>query len=243
MSSESQQSDGVASYYDEFWSGEKERHYEPLAELTALIFEGVTPETRCLDVGCGSGNSYAAELANRAASWVGVDVSENAVAVARAAGLDARVIADAAELPFPDQSFDLVLCIEVLEHLFSPDGAAAEIHRVLRPGGRLVCSTPNVGYWRLRANMLFGLWNPLGDELSIEQPWRDPHIRFFTPKTLTRMLRLTGFREVEVGAHGGCLLDHMTSRPTDFGQSSAYRLAERRFPSLLGLTIQAAAFK
>jgi methionine biosynthesis protein MetW len=237
------QSDGVAGYYDEFWAEPDERHYQPAPELEALIYESVSSTTRCLDVGCGSGNSYAREIARRGEAWVGVDVSANAVAAAREAGLDARVIEDAAELPFEDESFDLVVCIEVLEHLFSPDRAAAEILRVLRPGGRLVCSTPNVGYWRLRANMVFGLWNPLGDELSVERPWRDPHIRFFTPKTMERMLRLTGFREVTTGAHGGCFLDHASSRPTDFGRSSVYRTLERAAPSLLGLTIHAVAVK
>jgi 2-polyprenyl-3-methyl-5-hydroxy-6-metoxy-1,4-benzoquinol methylase len=136
-----------------------------------------------------------------------------------------------------------VLCIEVLEHLFSPQLAAAEILRVLRPGGRLVASAPNAAYWRLRANLLFGLWNPVGDELAVEQPWRDPHIRFFTTTTMERMLRMVGFSRVETGAHGGCLLDHATSRPTNFGQSRAYRLAERAMPSLLGATINVAAYK
>jgi ubiquinone/menaquinone biosynthesis C-methylase UbiE len=234
----------VAGYYDEFWAPDRERHYQPADELSSLIYKWVTPETRCLDVGCGSGNSYAHGIVSRGASWTGVDVSANAVDAARRSGLDARVIEDAAELPFPDASFDLVLCIEVLEHLFSPHKAAAEIRRVLKPGGRLVASTPNVAYWRLRANMLFGLWNPLGDELAIEQPWRDPHIRFFTPKTLTRMLRLAGFSSVEAGAHGGRFLNHLTSLRTPFfGQSAAYRALEKRKPSLLGATIHVVAVK
>jgi methionine biosynthesis protein MetW len=234
----------VAGYYDEFWDPDRDdRHYEPAPELSRLITSGVGAGTRVLDVGCGSGNSYAREIARRARSWTGVDVSANAVEAARASGLDARVIEDAAELPFDDDSFDLVLCIEVLEHLFAPHRAAAEIHRVLRPGGRLVASTPNVAYWRLRANLALGLWNPLGDELSVEQPWRDPHIRFFTPTTLARMLRQAGFASVETGAHGGRLLDHATSRPTSFGQSALYRAAERRAPSLLGLTVHAVAVK
>jgi SAM-dependent methyltransferase len=235
--------DAVPRYYDQFWSGEKARHYDPEPRLTSLIFDGVTSHTDCLDVGCGSGNSYAPDLARRAATYVGVDVSANAVEAARASGLDAQVIKDAAELPFPDDSFDHVVCIEVFEHLFAPHDAAAEIRRVLRPGGRLVASTPNVGYWRLRANMLFGLWNPLGDELAIEQPWRDPHIRFFTPATLGRMLRMSGFSDVQTGAHGGRFLDHATSRPTDFGRSRAYGVAERRLPALLGLTTHAIAVK
>jgi len=81
----------------------------------------------------------------------------------------------------------------------------------------------------------------LGDALSIEQPWRDPHIRFFTPQTMSRMLSYSGFSQVDAKAHGGCFFDHLTARPTNFGVSSIYRRAERRFPSLLGMTIHAVA--
>jgi methionine biosynthesis protein MetW len=232
----------VASYYDEFWADEQ-RRFEPEPELWSMIVSGVTAQTRCLDVGCGTGSSYARELGRRGATYLGVDVSETAVEAARAHGVDAEVIADAAQLPFPDQSFDLVLCVEVFEHLFAPDAAAREIQRVLKPGGRLVASTPNVAYWRLRANLVFGLWNPLGDEMSIEQPWRDPHIRFFTPATLGRMLTTAGFSTVTTGAHNGRFLDHLTSRPSRFGRSRTYAALERRFPALLGLTVHAEAVR
>lgn len=233
----------IREYYDRFWTSDLERHYEPEPRLLAAIDRALDAHADVLDIGCGSGNSYARAVARGARSYVGVDVSDAAVEAARASGLDARVIDDAAELPFEDGSFDVVLCVEVLEHLFSPDRAAAEIRRVLRPGGRLVASSPNVAYWRLRANLAFGLWNPLGDELSIEQPWRDPHIRFFTPTTMKRMLDMAGFRTVTVGAHGGRFLDHASSRPTSFGPGRLYQAAERRLPSVLGLTIDAVAVR
>jgi hypothetical protein len=57
------------------------------------------------------------------------------------------------------------------------------------------------------------------------------------------MLRSAGFGQVDVGAHGGRLLDHVTRRPTHFGQSRLYRAAERRFPALLGATLHALAVK
>ena len=232
-----------AAYYDSYWAAEPGKRYDPAPELGALIFDGVTPATRCLDVGCGTANSYAPELARRSAAYVGVDVSAHAVAAARAAGLDAQVIEDAAELPFEDASFDHVTCIEVLEHLFAPHAAAAEIRRVLKPGGRLVVSVPNAAYWRLRANLLLGVWNPVGDEQSLAKPWRDPHLRFFTLATLERMLRQAGFAEVRAGAHGGRGLDHLTSRPTAFGQGRLYGAAERVRPSLLGLNLHAVAVR
>lgn len=233
----------TADYYDRYWSADTTPHYEPGPELSALLASNAGPSDRVLDVGCGAGNSYAPPVAERVASYKGVDASAAAVQLARSAGLDATVIDDAASLPFPDDDFDVAICIEVFEHLFEPHRAAAEIRRVLRPGGRLVASTPNSLYWRLRLDLLLGRWNPLGDELSGEQPWRDPHIRFFGPDTLARMLRSAGFGLVEVGAHGGRLLDHLTARPTDFGQSHAYRALERRYPAVLGATLHALAVK
>ena len=234
---------GTADYYDRYWSADPPPQYEPGHELAALLDRNAEPGARVLDVGCGAGNSYAATIAARAASYTGVDVSVAAVELARSSGLDATVIDDAASLPFPDDHFDLAICIEVFEHLFEPHRAAAEIRRVLRPGGKLVASTPNSLYWRLRLDILAGHWNPLGDDLSGEEPWRDPHIRFFGPDTLARMLRSAGYARVEVGAHGGRFLDHLTGRPTDFGQSRLYGALEVRFPALLGATLQALAVK
>jgi SAM-dependent methyltransferase len=233
----------VRGYYDDYWSAPAVPRYELGDVLSGLLERHVHTSTRCLDVGCGVGQTYGQWVNQRAGAYTGVDVSAKAVELARDAGLDAEVIEDAAELPFEDESFDVAICIEVFEHLFAPDKAAAEILRVLRPGGTLIASVPNAAYWRLRANLVFGLWNPLGDELSIEQPWRDPHIRFFTPQTMDRMLRHSGFSKVDASAHGGCFLDHLTSRPTSFGVSPIYKRAEARFPALLGATIHAVATK
>jgi SAM-dependent methyltransferase len=233
----------TAAYYDSYWSADPTPRYEPGHELAELLDRSADPGARVLDVGCGAGNSYAPPIAERVASYTGVDSSAAAVELARSAGLDATVIDDAASLPFPDDEFDLAICIEVFEHLFEPHRAAAEIRRVLRPGGRLVASTPNSLYWRQRLDLLAGHWNPLGDELGGEQPWRDPHIRFFGTGTLDRMLRSAGFARVEVSSHGGRFLDHLTRRPTDFGQSRLYRALERRFPAPLGATLHALAVK
>lgn len=233
----------VRDYYDAYWSAEVQPRFELDEVLVELLERHVDRESRCLDVGCGAGETYAQWINREAASYVGVDVSAKAVEHARQRGLSAELIDEAVTLPFAADSFDVAVCIEVFEHLFAPARAASEIRRVLRPGGVLIASTPNSAYWRLRANLLFGVWNPLGDSRSIEAPWRDPHIRFFTVAVLERMLRTAGYGRVEVGAHGGRLLDHMTSRPTAFGVSGMYRRVERRFPALLGMTLHALAVK
>jgi methionine biosynthesis protein MetW len=238
----------VKSYYDTYWS---DGGFQPVGgdltpQLRSLLRRFVQSGARCLDVGCGDGRTVGPWLVEHGCRYVGVDVSETAVHQAAAVGLDARVIEDATVLPFDDASFDVGLMVEVLEHLFAPHEAVAELHRVLRPGGVLLVTVPNVCYWRRRVDLaLFGRWNPFGDDLSVEQPWRDPHVRFFTLRSMARMLRQAGFVSVATEGHGGAILrDLPLVRRLDRGHpSQAYVAAERLFPSILGLRVGAVAIK
>ncbi len=191
-------------YYDSFWS--KQRllpHQNVPSSLAALLERHARPGDECLDVGCGRGDGAGTWLAQNTASYLGVDVSDTALQAARTKGLNVQHIADASELPFADGTFDLAVCIEVLVHLLEPHLAAKEILRVLRPGGRLIATVPNVAYWRRRADLaVLGRWNPLGDNESAYRPWRDPHVRFFGRANLRDMLRDAGFDPVVTGGHG-----------------------------------------
>jgi methionine biosynthesis protein MetW len=194
----------IRDYYERYWSDTGSGfHGRMNAELSELLRMLVSPQADCLDVGCGDGQTTGRWLTEHARSYIGVDVSAAAVAQAQSAGLDARVIGDAADLPFADASFDFVSCIEVFEHLFDAEGAAAEIARVLRPGGRLIAQVPNVAHWRHRADFaLLGRFNPIGDAESLARTWRDPHIRFFTVRTLPRMLESVGLQIEQVSGKG-----------------------------------------
>jgi len=97
-----------------------------------------------LDLGCGPGN-----LLERleGARVVGLDLSDYLLAQARArvagrAGFEV-LKGDAEHLPFPDASFDRIVCSEVLEHIEKPDAAMREMRRVARPGARVVITVPN----------------------------------------------------------------------------------------------------
>ena len=191
----------LAEYYDTYWT---DAGFNPPSNLTEDLERLLLQATggRVLDVGCGNGETAGGFLTDHGRDYVGVDVSPSAVHTAQSRGLDVRLIEDAAALPFPDSSFDSAICIEVLEHLWAPHHAAAEALRVLKPGGTYFATCPNVVYWRRRADMLlFGRWHPYGDELSVEQPWRDPHIRFFTPAAMRRMVERAGFVDVRVSGH------------------------------------------
>jgi ubiquinone/menaquinone biosynthesis C-methylase UbiE len=113
------------------------------------------PNTRLLDAGCGEGILLAA-VANRMPSLalVGADSSAEALMVARTVVPQAELIAAALPaLPFPDDSFDLVLCTEVLEHLIDPAAAVTELLRVAR--GPVILSVPNEPWFRF-GNLVTG---------------------------------------------------------------------------------------
>jgi SAM-dependent methyltransferase len=98
---------------------------------------------RVLEVGCGWGELAAWIARDTGAEVVATDLSPRMVELAREHGVDAQV-ADVAELPFPDASFDVVVAAWMLYHVPDLDRAFAEIARVLRGGGRLVCATNSV---------------------------------------------------------------------------------------------------
>jgi SAM-dependent methyltransferase len=96
---------------------------------------------RILDAGCGTGGVLAA--LSRRGEAVGVDPDPGAAAAAaeRVPGADVRV-ADAAALPFGDAAFDVVCCLDVVEHVDDDRAVLRELRRVTRPGGRLVLTVP-----------------------------------------------------------------------------------------------------
>jgi ubiquinone/menaquinone biosynthesis C-methylase UbiE len=97
---------------------------------------------------CGAGEGYGpALLAERAASVVGLDYSAEAVHFARGKYGDAPNLrflhGDASRLPFAADSFDVLCCFQVLEHLDDAPGFLFEARRVLKPDGALILTTPN----------------------------------------------------------------------------------------------------
>ncbi len=111
-------------------------------QLETIVRSHLTPESRVLDLGCGRGGVV--ELFWREVRLAaGLDPDAPSLAEHRAPGMP--VIRGVGEsLPFVDESFDLIVCLWVLEHLQDPVITLKEVHRVLRAGGHFVFLTPNV---------------------------------------------------------------------------------------------------
>jgi len=109
-----------------------------------LVHALVRPETTVLDLAAGSGRGFSHGLRGRAARVVGVDLDP---AVRENPDLDEAVVADARAMPFPDGSFDLVVCNYALEHFAAAAETAREIARVLTYGGALVFRAPHRGHF------------------------------------------------------------------------------------------------
>jgi len=97
-----------------------------------------------LEIGCGRG-AFAKHLVGAGADVVAADFSPAAVGLARQLVGDSceTLVADVQAIPFPDESFDLVVSLETLEHVTDPALGLAELVRVTRRGGRLIVTTPN----------------------------------------------------------------------------------------------------
>jgi hypothetical protein len=109
-----------------------------------------------------------------------------------------------------------------------------EMARVLRPGGLLIVTVPNVAYWRRRLELLLlGRWNPLGDNRAVLEPWRDPHIRFFNRGSMRRMIASADLPPIVVGGHGSAMLIRLPE--------VAIAALARVFPSLFGERLHAVA--
>ena len=161
---------------------------------------GVQPGERIIDVGCGPG-FYVAELSDRvgtAGEVVGVDISPDMLGIAQRRSGDRPNVtlheASASALPVSGASFDAAISVQVLEFVEDPDAALAEMHRVLRPGGRLVI-------WDVDWSTVS--WHSADPERMsrVLRTW-DGHLRHpALPRTLARRLRAAGFEATVAEGH------------------------------------------
>jgi len=189
-----------------------DRRVETILELLPRL----GPEARLLDVGCLEG-SYTRMYADAvgAGSVCGVDVS--LTDAARAKGVEAIEfdLNSGEKLPYEDGEFDVVVCIESLEHIYPTDFMLREIRRVLKPRGTAIIDVPRLDSVLNIALLTLG-FQPPGIECSRERRYGSinddsvltGHVAYFTRRALLEMLEKTGFQVVaarQVGQRTGWL--------------------------------------
>jgi len=195
----------VRDWYEQVWEQAPDDP-EPWAwaRRRGWLLDELRAGERVLDLGCGAGRFLRA-IADAGAAPVGVEIAEAALERARrtAPGAELHRVDPDGALPLGDNSIDLVWCSEVLEHVADTAHLLTEVRRVLAPdGGRLLVTTPCHGRLQAAAVALTRFdahFDPAGQ-----------HLRFYTRRSLARVLRERDFGSMRVRAAGGVPLFHQT---------------------------------
>lgn len=118
--------------------------------------------------------------------------------------IDARVCnLDEGALPHPNESFDAVTCLMVVEHVFDPYHAVRELRRVCKPAGRVIIGVPNLAGIKRRLELLCGKLPITSSQNSFtEGGWDGYHLHNFTQASLDWLLRKEGLTPVRWAAQG-----------------------------------------
>lgn len=157
------------------------------------------PKLRVLDIGCGNG-SLSHVIAQNGYEVVGVEESESGFKFAGLSYPDCQFIqASIYDLPYSqlENSFDIVISSEVVEHLFYPRELLKAAKKCLKPNGRLILSTPYHGYLK---NLALAISNKMDSHFTVLQD--GAHIKFFSVKTLTTLLSSEGYKDIKFSFAG-----------------------------------------
>jgi ubiquinone/menaquinone biosynthesis C-methylase UbiE len=143
------------------------QHRKPHPVVLARLREQLRPDSRLLELGCGTGNFITSLRQDVGCDCVGIDPSAEMLAQLRARGSDVTVLQNSAErLELPAESFDLVYSVDVIHHVEGLTAAFAEVMRVLRPGGQVVTVTDSE--WVIR-NRLQSHYFPESIDVELER--------------------------------------------------------------------------
>ena len=166
----------------------------------ALAALDAQPADVVVDIGCGPG-FYVAALAEQAGSVTGIDPSPSMLAVAARKTVGHRNVTllegAATPLPLEDASVDRALSVQVFEYIADVPAALAEIHRVLRPGGRVVL-------WDIDWTTLSWHADDAERMARMTEAWDRHLVHPALPQTLAPSLRAAGFADVRCDAHVFC---------------------------------------
>lgn len=232
-------------FYDPAYNGWAEAHgrdfvYAPdptrlggYRRLLKLLQARVAPGSTLLDVGCASG-LFVNEARLHGFDAMGCDYSERAIAYGKE-HFGVNIIRSVAEsIETPDDQYDVVTILHVIEHLPDPLAALREMHRVLKPGGLLLLETVNYRAHYViekRFKFLVPIYGALTKRGAL--PWVPfDHLYHWSPDAMTRAMHVAGFRTVELHHLSG----YRSEQKPDARFSVAYALSEAANRALLAVS-------
>lgn len=175
-------------YYNKLNYGQKLWHEWKWLIIKHLITQNHKRPNKILEVGCSNGHlaGFIASLYPKA-SVVGIDVYEDAIKLARRSYPKIKFkIADAHRLPFRDNSFDLIVCSETIEHVLNPKKVLYEISRVMKKDGEALVEMDS-GSPMFR--FIWYFWTNFGKG----RVWKYAHLHPFTARELENLISANGF--------------------------------------------------
>ena len=139
-----------------------------------------------LDLGCATGG-FLSTLQGPSWKLFGIEMSEEAAREVRSRCGAEVFVGDILDAPFPPNSFDVITCFNVFEHVYEPKEVLARVAKWLKPGGVFYTLMPNID--SAGARIFRSYWYPL------ELP---RHLSHFSPATLRRVAQSAGLREVSL---------------------------------------------
>jgi SAM-dependent methyltransferase len=191
------------------WGHAMDQNMENIVELA----RSTTPPRSVLDLGCDAGGRTT-WIADRvgAREMHGLEIAAERAEIAASRGVQVNLGDLSQPFPYEDESFDLVVSNQVIEHVVDTDNFVREAFRVLKPGGRAVISTENLASWHNVASLIVG-WQPfsltnvseaakaVGNPLGIhrgETGEARGHLRVFAYRGLRELFTVHGFTVTEI---------------------------------------------
>jgi len=183
-------------FYERYWKNKRNFHDFSYKWPVVKRFLPKEKKVTLLDYGCGSGLYLRKMLEFPNLKIIGADVSEKLIGNLKKQFPKQQFVklSEDKRLPFATNSFDFIICLDVIEHVYDVELLLSEFNRILKKDGELIITTPYHGIFKNIVLSLFFFdeaFNPVG-----------PHIRFFTIKSLSLALEKAKFKVLHTVGFG-----------------------------------------
>lgn len=132
---------------------------------------------KILDVGCGDGALYSL-IKRKCKNYYGIDISKTALSQIKDKRINVKIInINEQKLPFQNNFFDYVVCLDVIEHVFNPNRLIEELFRVTKKEGYVILSTPNIRYYKHIIKLILGRFPKTSGD---QEHYDGGHLHYFT---------------------------------------------------------------